>query len=120
METHENRISNVKTKVNAFRLELKDAVDNSCDALIDSLEEPNTGRKDVLLKIEKQTYYVNTLTNDCTIKIREGELDIIKYNPSNPSSLIPIKQKYPDLVPEFVPGREFGRDNKGRGGQNRV
>ena len=104
---HENKISKVKTNVNAFRQELKDAVDNSCDALIDSLEKPNTIRKSFLLEIEKQKQNVEHLTNECTVKIREGNLDIITYNPPDPSSLIPIRQKSPDLVPEFVPGSEL-------------
>ena len=107
METHENKMFKVKTKVNAFRQELKDAVDYSCDNLIDSLEKPNTERKSFLLEIEKQKQHVDHLTNDCTQMIREGKLDIITYNPPNPSSLIPIRQKSPDVVPEFVPGREL-------------
>ena len=106
---HENKISKVKTNVNAFRQELKDAVDNSCDALIDSLEKPNTIRKSFLLEIEKQTQNVEHLTNGCTEKIREGKLDIITYNPPKPSSLIPIRQKSPDMTPEFVPGRKLVR-----------
>ena len=105
IETHENKISKLKTKVNAFRQELKDAVDKSCDDLIDSLEKPNTERKAFLLEIEKQKQNVVHLTNECTEKIWEGNLDIITYNPPDPSSLIPIRQKSPDLVPEFVPGR---------------
>ena len=107
IETHENKIFKVKTKVNEFRQELKDAVDNSCDTLLDSLEKPNTLRKDFLLEIEKQKQNVECLTNDCTEKIRVGKLDIITYNPPKPSSLIPIRQKSPDLIPEFVPGSEL-------------
>ena len=107
IETHEKKISEVKTKANAFRQELKGAVDDSCDALIDSLEKPNTIRKSFLLEIEKQKQNVDHLTNECTEKIREGNLDIITYNPPKPSSLIPIRQKSSDLVPEFVPGREL-------------
>ena len=106
IETHEKKISEVKTKVNAFRQELKGAVDDSCDALIDSLEKPNTIRKSFLLEIEKQKQNVDHLTNECTEKIREGNLDIITYNPPKPSSLIPIRQKSP-MTPEFVPGREL-------------
>ena len=107
IETRNSTIIKVKDKVNSFRKEMKDAVDKSCDFLIDSLEIPNSDRNNFVLEIEKHKQNVDHLINDCTAKIREGKFDIIKYNPPSPPSLIPIKENVIDVVPEFVPLREL-------------
>ena len=107
IDNNENKISKVRTEVNAFRQEVKDTVDKSFDVLIDSIEKQNDERKSFLLEIEKQKRNADHMTNYCTEKIREGKLDIIKCNPPDPSSLIPIRQKFPELVANFVPGREL-------------
>ena len=50
IETHENKVSKVKTEVNAFRQEVKDTVDNAFDALIDSIKKNKRRKKKIFIR----------------------------------------------------------------------
>ena len=104
----EKRFEEVKSKVNQFRQELKDTVDNSCDKLIIKLEGKQTEQKSEMSRLvrrfEKQITDYEHFMSLCADKISRGGRELTEFSnlpvPSSTQTLPDISQ----LKPRFVPG----------------
>ena len=86
---HDTNIAKVISNVDAFRQEMKNALDIQFDSLIDTLQKPNDDKINFVAQIQKQQEKVDKIIEECKAKIWEGKLDLIEYNPPSPSSLVP-------------------------------
>ena len=100
---------NVVREVNRIRGEMKAAVDEKCDELLDELSKKETETisniSDAICDLEKQIKESDIFISKCSEKIREGGLDLIRYSNVTPATLLPSNSSY--AVPKFVPGQNM-------------
>ncbi|KAK3094184.1 hypothetical protein FSP39_025115 [Pinctada imbricata] len=101
------RIDRVREEVNAFRKELKEAVDESCDYLIEKLEHDETELDNLITKLNVQKGKIGELIKEVNEIIQKGDLSMIKYSPPSPSTFIPEVPTPRPTIPVFSPGRDI-------------
>ncbi|KAK3092645.1 hypothetical protein FSP39_005348 [Pinctada imbricata] len=108
-ESSEKRvhIDRVREEVNTFREELKEAVDESCDYLIEKLEHDETELDNLITKLNVQKGKVRELIKEVNEIIQKGDLSMIKYSPPSPSTFIPEFPTPRSTIPVFSPGRDI-------------
>ena len=102
-EESESSVSKAIENVNQFRKETEKEVDAQCDCGIDTLQQSNIDNTNSIYEIQKQKQNVATLVRECKEKIWEGKLDLVEYDPSTSSSLLPNQPNVPSVKAEFVP-----------------
>ncbi|KAK3093471.1 hypothetical protein FSP39_016160 [Pinctada imbricata] len=112
-ETEQNRseqrkkINRVRDEVNAFRIEMKQAVDVSCDNLLETLDQNEIEFDNLIKKIDAQKRKVRSLIKEIDETIQKGDLSMIKYSPPSPRTLIPEVQTPRLTIPVFNPRRDI-------------
>ncbi|KAK3092242.1 hypothetical protein FSP39_000188 [Pinctada imbricata] len=101
------QIDRVREEVNAFRKELKEAVDESCDCLIEKLEHDETELDNLITKLNVQKGKIRELIKEVNEIIQKGDLSMIKYSPPSPSTFIPEVPTPRSTIPVFSPGRDI-------------
>ncbi|KAK3098198.1 hypothetical protein FSP39_017110 [Pinctada imbricata] len=101
------RIDRVREEVNAFRKELKEAVDESCDYLIEKLEHDETELDNLITKLNVQKGKIHELIKEVNEIIQKGDLSMIKYSPPSPSTFIPEVPTPRSTIPVFSPRRDI-------------
>ncbi|KAK3093219.1 hypothetical protein FSP39_012828 [Pinctada imbricata] len=100
-------IDRVREEVNTFRKELKEAVDESCDYLIEKLEHDETELDNLITKLNVQKGKIRELIKEVNEIIQKGDLSMIKYSPPSPSTFIPEVPTPRSTIPVFSPGRDI-------------
>ncbi|KAK3092573.1 hypothetical protein FSP39_004532 [Pinctada imbricata] len=95
------QIDLVREEVNNFRNEMKHAVDESCDDLIEKLEHNSIEPDD----LDAQKAKIHEMIKELNAIIHKGDLGMIKFFPPSPSTFIP-EVSTPNLtIPVFTPRR---------------
>ncbi|KAK3097457.1 hypothetical protein FSP39_009799 [Pinctada imbricata] len=100
-------IDRVREEVNTFRKELKEAVDESCDYLVEKLEHDETELDNLITKLNVQKGKIHELIKEVNEIIQKGDLSMIKYSPPSPSTFILEVPTPRPTIPVFSPGRDI-------------
>ncbi|KAK3093989.1 hypothetical protein FSP39_022600 [Pinctada imbricata] len=100
-------IDRVREEVNTFRKELKEAVDESCDYLVEKLEHNETELDNLITKLNVQKGKIHELIKEVNEIIQKGDLSMIKYSPPSPSTFISEFPTQRPTIPVFSPGRDI-------------
>ncbi|KAK3097354.1 hypothetical protein FSP39_008950 [Pinctada imbricata] len=101
------QIDRIKEEVNSFRKEMKQTVDESCDNLIENLEENDTELDNLIARIDDQKGKIHEMVKKVNEVIQKGDMSMMKYSPPSPSTFIP-EVPIPRLtIPVFTPGRDI-------------
>ncbi|KAK3098815.1 hypothetical protein FSP39_023332 [Pinctada imbricata] len=101
------QIDRVREEVNTFRKELKEAVDESCDCLIEKLEHDETELDNLITKLNVQKGKIRELIKEVNEIIQKGDLSMIQYSPPSPCTFIPEVPTPRSTIPVFSPGRDI-------------
>ena len=103
----ERKFADVETKVNTFRTELKNAVDKSCDNLVDELKEIESKRnkemQTIISDLEDQIKQNKSFISMCGEKVRKGGLYVLQYSPRPPAACVRSVDSLLQNNPVFVP-----------------
>ncbi|KAK3093340.1 hypothetical protein FSP39_014259 [Pinctada imbricata] len=112
-ETEMNRsekreiINEVRDEINAFRIEMKQAVDVSCDNLLETLDQNEVEFDNLIKRLDAQKRKVKELIKGIEEIIQKGDLSMIKHSPPSPGTLIPEVSTPKLSIPVFTPGRDI-------------
>ncbi|KAK3093567.1 hypothetical protein FSP39_017412 [Pinctada imbricata] len=102
-----DKIAAVRKEVNAFRKEMQQAVDESCDNLLEKLDENDIEFDKVITRIDAQKRKCRELIKEIEGIIQKGDLSMIKFSPPSPRTLIPEIRTPKLTIPVFTPGRDI-------------
>ena len=111
LKLHEQGLQDVENEVNKFRKQLKTAVDEGCDSLIDELRQTQADQisdiNDVLSDLERQVQEIEQLISMYGGEVRGGGLDLIEYSiaAQHISDSLPSIISYG--IPMFVPSQDI-------------
>ena len=107
LNTSDRKVEDVKSEVDKFRQQLKNAVDKSYDKLIFELEERQTEQKtaisDIIKDFEKQISENQQIMSVCADKISKGGLELIEFCKVPIPSYIHTIPDISQVTPKFVP-----------------
>ena len=108
-ESQEKGCQDVAKEVNRIRGEMKAAVDERCDELLDELNKKETENissiSDAIRDLEKKIKESEIFILKCSEKVREGGLDLIEYSKVTQPTTLPSDCSY--AIPKFVPGQNM-------------
>ncbi|KAK3093320.1 hypothetical protein FSP39_014047 [Pinctada imbricata] len=102
-----DKITAIKEEVNNFRKEMKQVVDESCDNLLEKLDQNDIEFDNVITKIDAQKRTCLELIKEIEGIIQKGDLSMIKFSPPSPRTLIPEIHTPKLTIPVFTPGRDI-------------
>ncbi|KAK3093582.1 hypothetical protein FSP39_017692 [Pinctada imbricata] len=102
-----DKIATIREEINNFRKEMKQAVDETCDDLLEKLDRNDIEFDDLITKIDAQKRKCRALIKEIEEIIQKGDLKMIKYTPPSPGTLIPEISTPKLATPVFTPGREI-------------
>ncbi|KAK3093923.1 hypothetical protein FSP39_021881 [Pinctada imbricata] len=102
-----DKMAAVRKEVNAFRKEMRQTVDESCDNLLEKLNEKDIEFDQVITRIDSQKRKCRELIREIEGIIQKGHLSMIKFSPTSPRTLIPEIRTPKLTIPVFTPGRDI-------------
>ena len=103
----EREFEDVEKKVNTFRAELKNAVDKSCDNVVEELKQieskQNEEIRSIISDLEDQIQQNESFISICSETIRKGGLQVLKYSPHIPTPRVRSVDSLSQNGPVFCP-----------------
>ena len=105
------RCQDVAREVNRIRGEMKVAVDERCDALLDELSKTEAEQlssiSGAISDLEKQIKESEIFISMCSEKVREGGLDLIEFSKVTQPTTYAILSDLSYTIPALVPSRNM-------------